>query len=142
MLKLLKAEDMVEPLTEFGRKRPIFGTGAGAILLAKEVTPPGQPGLGLMDMTVERNGYGRQVDSRMAEIAPESEFAQRTLAEIWRPCLFERPSFVTWDPDARVLATYQGDPVLVEEGRHLVATFHPGTRLATPGYTSLFLSKL
>src|ERR1700730_2110108 len=80
MLKLLKAEDMVEPLVEFGRRRPIFGTCAGAILLASEVSHPFQPGLGLMDISVERNAYGRQVDSRVAHIAPEADFEQRTRA--------------------------------------------------------------
>jgi 5'-phosphate synthase pdxT subunit len=141
MLKLLKAEDMVEPLVEFGRKRPIFGTCAGAILLASEVTHPFQPGLGLMDISVERNGYGRQVDSRIAHIAPEPDFEQRTHAGDLEAVFIRAPIIRHVGPEARVLASYQGDPVLVEEGRHLVATFHPEL-----GHDSriheLFLSKL
>jgi len=141
MLKLLKAEDMVEPLMEFGRKRPIFGTCAGAILLASEVTHPFQPGLGLMDISVERNGYGRQVDSRIAHIAPEPDFAQRTRAGDLEAVFIRAPIIRHVGPQARVLATYQGDPVLVEEGRHLVATFHPELGNDSRIH-ELFLSKL
>ncbi|MBV9304495.1 MAG: pyridoxal 5'-phosphate synthase glutaminase subunit PdxT, partial [Acidobacteriaceae bacterium] len=68
MLKLLDEENLFEPLKEFGEKKPIFGTCAGAILLASEVLSPAQRSLGLMDLTVERNAYGRQIDSRIAQI--------------------------------------------------------------------------
>jgi len=64
MLKLLNRENMVEPLAQFGHERPIFGTCAGAILMASEVTSPVQQSLHLMDIAVERNAYGRQIDSR------------------------------------------------------------------------------
>jgi len=141
MLKLLKAEDMVEPLVEFGRKRPIFGTCAGAILLASEVTHPFQPGLGLMDISVERNAYGRQIDSRVAHIAPEGEFEQRTHAGDLEAVFIRAPIIRHVGPQARVLATYQGDPVLVEDGRHLVATFHPELSRDSRVH-ELFLSKL
>jgi 5'-phosphate synthase pdxT subunit len=125
MLKLLNAEGMVEPLVEFGRKRPIFGTCAGAILLASEVTHPAQQSLGLMDLTVERNAYGRQIDSRVAQFAPELDFARRTHPGDLEAVFIRAPIIRRLGPNARVLATYQGDPVLVEQGRHLVATFHP-----------------
>ncbi len=68
MLKLLDLEGLFRPLMEFGKKKPIFGTCAGAILLATEVLSPRQASLGLMDLTVERNAYGRQIDSRIAQI--------------------------------------------------------------------------
>ena len=141
LLKLLKAGEMIEPLVEFGQKRPIFGTCAGAILLASEVTHPAQPGLRLMDISVERNAYGRQIDSRIAHIAPEADFEQRTHAGDLEAVFIRAPIIRHLGPQARVLAAYQGDPVLVEEGRHLVATFHPEL-----GHDSrvheLFLSKL
>ena len=66
MLKLLRDENLLEPLRQFGARRPIFGTCAGAILLAAHVTHPEQESLGLMDIDVERNAYGRQLDSRVA----------------------------------------------------------------------------
>ncbi len=68
MWKLLVEENLLEPLRKFGREKPIFGTCAGAILLANEVLNPSQDSLALMDMTVERNAYGRQIDSRIASL--------------------------------------------------------------------------
>jgi len=141
MLKLLNAENMMAPLVEFGRRHPIFGTCAGAILLAKEVTHPAQQSLELMDLTVERNGYGRQIDSRVAEIAPASEFEQRTHRGNLEAVFIRAPIIRRVGPDARVLATYQSDPVLVEQGRHLVATFHPELSSDSRVH-DLFLSKL
>src|SRR5262249_32633869 len=63
MLKLMRDEGLFEPLREFARTHPTFGTCAGVILMAGEVRSPAQPSLQLMDITVERNGYGRQIDS-------------------------------------------------------------------------------
>src|SRR5437879_936049 len=68
MLKLLEGEKLLEPLKFFGERKPIYGTCAGAILLAREVTRPPQQSLNLMDISVERNGYGRQLDSRIARV--------------------------------------------------------------------------
>ncbi len=141
MLKLLHVENLFEPLADFGRRRPIFGTCAGAILLAAEVTHPAQPSLGLMNLTVERNGYGRQIDSRVAHIAPEPEFADRTHSGDLEAVFIRAPIIRRVGPEAHVLATYQGDPVLVEQGRHLVATFHPELSSDSRVH-DLFLSKL
>src|SRR5277367_3932475 len=75
MLKLLDIENMTGAVRDFGGRKPIYGTCAGAILLAHEVTHPlgsryaGQRSLDLMDISVERNGYGRQIDSRIAKVA-------------------------------------------------------------------------
>jgi 5'-phosphate synthase pdxT subunit len=141
MLKLLDAEGMFEPLEEFGRRRPVFGTCAGAILMASDVTNPAQRSLKLMDLTVERNGYGRQIDSRVAQVSPAAEFEQRTHPGGLEAVFIRAPIIRRAGPDARVLATYQGDPVLVEQGRHLVATFHP--ELGSDARVhELFVSKL
>jgi 5'-phosphate synthase pdxT subunit len=141
MMKLLSAEGMVEPLIEFGRTRPIFGTCAGAILLASEVTHPAQQSLALMDLTVERNAYGRQIDSRVAQLTPEPDFAQRTHAGDLEAVFIRAPIIRHMGPGARVLAAYHGDPVLVEQGRHLVATFHPELSSDSRVH-ELFVSKL
>ena len=118
MLKLLDIENLFEPLREYGQKRPIFGTCAGAILMATEVLSPMQRSLGLMDLTVERNAYGRQLDSRVAHIdVPEDGQME---AVFIRALIIRKVG-----KDVKVLLTYQGDPVLVEQGRHMVATFHP-----------------
>jgi pyridoxal 5'-phosphate synthase pdxT subunit len=141
MMKLLNAEGMVEPLIEFGRTRPIFGTCAGAILLASQVTHPTQQSLALMDLTVERNAYGRQIDSRVAQLTPEPDFAQRTHAGDLEAVFIRAPIIRHIGPDARVLAAYHGDPVLVEQGRHLVSTFHPELSSDSRVH-ELFVSKL
>ncbi len=125
MLKLLRYEGLFDKLAEFGRERPVFGTCAGAILLAKEVSNPPQESLGLMDLAVERNAYGRQIDSRVREIEPTPDFAARTNAGKLEAVFIRAPIIRRTGPEAKVLATYEGDPVLVEQGRHLAATFHP-----------------
>lgn len=141
MLKLMNAEGMAQPLVEFGRTHPIFGTCAGAILLASEVTHPAQQSLGLMDLTVERNAYGRQIDSHVAHVTPEPDFTQRTQPGDLETVFIRAPIIRRVGAGARVLAAYQGDPVLVEQGRHLVATFHPELSHDSRVH-DLFISKL
>ena len=118
MLKLLDRESLFEPLREFGSRKPIFGTCAGAILLASKVENPEQVSLGLVDIAVQRNAYGRQLDSRVSRIEGEG-FG--TLEAVF----IRAPIIGKTGPGVHVLASYTGDPVLVEEGHHLVATFHP-----------------
>jgi 5'-phosphate synthase pdxT subunit len=125
MLKLLDFMELKEPLREFAREKPVFGTCAGAILLAKEVRNPEQESLGLVDLTVERNGYGRQVDSRVARIHPDGEFEERAGQGDMEAVFIRAPIIRRTGPQVTVLAQYDGDPVLVEQGKHLVATFHP-----------------
>lgn len=123
MLKLLHIENLFEPLKKFGEQKPIFGTCAGAILLANEVSNPKQESLCLMDITVERNAYGRQLDSRIVPLDPED---RERLAEPGIEAVFIRAPIIRRIGDGvKVLARYHNDPVLVEQGRHLVATFHP-----------------
>ncbi|HVX67369.1 MAG TPA: pyridoxal 5'-phosphate synthase glutaminase subunit PdxT, partial [Bryobacteraceae bacterium] len=76
MLRILQDEGLFEPLRRFGERRPIFGTCAGAILMAREVSHPVQASLGLVSLAVERNAYGRQLDSRIVTIEPEEVFAR------------------------------------------------------------------
>jgi len=125
MLKLLHYDRLFERLLEFGRGKPVFGTCAGAILLASDVSHPPQESLGLMDLSVERNAYGRQIDSRVADVDPEPDFANRTAPGKLEAVFIRAPIIRRAGAGATVLARYAGDPVLVEQGRHLVATFHP-----------------
>jgi 5'-phosphate synthase pdxT subunit len=141
MLKLLHAENLMEPLRDFGRRRPIFGTCAGAILLASEVSSPAQESLGLIDIGIERNAYGRQVDSRIASVTPETEFASRTSPGDMEAVFIRAPIIRRVGDGARVLVHYNGDPVLVEQGRHIVATFHPELSSDSRVH-ELFLQKL
>ena len=141
MLKLLHYDSLMDPLTRFGREKPIFGTCAGAILLASEVSHPSQESLALMNIEVERNAYGRQLDSRVARIAPEPEFEARSGRGQLEAVFIRAPIIRRVGPEAKVLARYGGDPVLVEQGQHLVATFHP--ELTTDSRVhAFFLEKL
>ena len=134
MLKLLEEENLLEPLRVFGAEKPIYGTCAGAILLANEVSHPAQPSLNLMDIAVERNAYGRQIDSRVARV--ETAEGSELEAVFIRAPIIRRVG-----SSARVLASYRGDPVWVEQGRHMVTTFHPELS-ADPRIHQHFLQKL
>jgi 5'-phosphate synthase pdxT subunit len=141
MLKLLNFMDLQEPLREFAREKPVFGTCAGAILLAKEVQNPSQESFGVVDLTVERNAYGRQLDSRVASVEPGAEFQRRAGAGNVEAVFIRAPIIRRTGPGVRILAQYEGDPVLVEQGKHLIATFHPELTQDTRVH-QLFLSKL
>jgi len=121
MLKFIEGEGLLEPLRKLHADgAALYGTCAGVILLAKEVTSPSQVSLGLLDVTVERNAYGRQVDSHTAE-EPCPELGPAPL-----PMVFIRaPIIRRTGPSVRVLARHRGEPVMVREGRILASTFHP-----------------
>src|SRR5260370_2674343 len=110
MLKLIEYGHMLKPLREFGETHPIFGTCAGAILLASEVTNPRQESLGLIDIGVERNGYGRQLDSRIARLQPAG--VEGGLEAV----LIRAPIIRRGGVQARVLARDKGEPVVEEPG--------------------------
>ena len=117
MLRLMDYFDLFEPLKAFGLQRPVFGTCAGAILMAHEVTSPAQKSLDLMDISVERNAYGRQLDSRIVEI--------ESAVGLVEAVFIRAPIIRRAGPGVEVLASYQGDAVLVKQGKHMAATFHP-----------------
>jgi 5'-phosphate synthase pdxT subunit len=141
MLKLLRREKLFEPLREFGQTRPIFGTCAGIILLASEVSHPKQESLGLMDLMVERNAYGRQINSTVSMIQPTPNFERRTDAGEMEAVFIRAPIIRRIGPEVNVLAGFRGDPVLVEDKLHLGATFHPELSKDVRVHR-LFLSKL
>ncbi|MDQ6708310.1 MAG: pyridoxal 5'-phosphate synthase glutaminase subunit PdxT, partial [Acidobacteriota bacterium] len=88
------------------------------------------------------NGYGRQIDSRVATLDPSADFENRTGGRGKLEAVFIRAPIIHGvGPDGRVLAEYQGKPVLVEQGRHLAATFHPELTSDLRVH-ELFLSKL
>lgn len=133
MLKLIEIEDLKEPLLRFAATKPMFGTCAGAILLAHSVSNPVQASLDVLDIDVQRNAYGRQLDSRIQQI----ETAEGSLEAVF----IRAPIIRRVGPNARVLAASGKDPVWVEEGRHMVTTFHPELS-ASPAIHRRFLSKI
>src|SRR5262249_22203111 len=103
--------------------RPILATCAGLILAARRVTSPQQRSFGWMDITVARNGWGRQVDSFEAAADATSML---TAGESPLPLVFIRaPRIVRVEADAEVLATLDGEPILIRQGNVTGATFHP-----------------
>lgn len=118
--KFFEAEPWEEAFRAFAASgRPLLGTCAGAIVLAKEVSNPPQPGLGLIDIGIARNAYGRQVDSFIAQIEAPSLGAPMPAVFIRAPRIFRV------GPGVEILGTHRGEPVLVRQGRVAAATFHP-----------------
>jgi 5'-phosphate synthase pdxT subunit len=121
MLKFLQEEGLLEPLADFCRSgRPVFGTCAGAILLAREVMSPAQASLDVIDMSIERNAYGRQIDSFIARI-DDAVPALRGVEAVF----IRAPRIRRVGPGVEVLMRHAGDPVLVRQGPVYAATFHP-----------------
>jgi pyridoxal 5'-phosphate synthase pdxT subunit len=119
MLKFLERHGLFEALGEFCRAKPAFGTCAGAILLAREVLNPPQRSLGLLDAVVERNAYGRQIDS--AILHAETKLGGEPLEMVF----IRAPRIVAVGPEIETLALREGAPTLVRQGALLAATFHP-----------------
>ena len=138
---LLEREGLWDELLEFAREKPILGTCAGAILLASDVSNPPQPSLAAMDMSVERNAYGRQVDSSIRTIEPEPEFAERTASGSLEAVFIRAPIIRSIGPQAKPLLRDGSEPILVEQGLHLAATFHPELTADTRLH-KLFLDKV
>ena len=99
--------------------RPVFGTCAGAILLAREVRNPPQRSLGVLDAVVERNAYGRQIDSSI--LFSDTKLPGEKLEMVF----IRAPRIVETGPDVEVLAQRDGMPTLVRQGKLMAATFHP-----------------
>jgi 5'-phosphate synthase pdxT subunit len=117
--KLARAGGLVEPVRERARTgMPILGTCAGMIVLATEVVG-GESLFSLLDATVRRNAYGRQVDSFEADVAVDG------IDHDVRGVFIRAPWIERVGDGVRVLATHEGRPVVVEQDRLLVASFHP-----------------
>jgi pyridoxal 5'-phosphate synthase pdxT subunit len=117
--KLATDYDLVEPL----RKRaetgmPILGTCAGMIVCAKRITDGGRPLLGIVDVTVRRNAYGRQVDSF------ETDLDVTGIGEM-HAVFIRAPWVEEVGPDVEILASHRDHPVVLREGNVTLASFHP-----------------
>lgn len=120
MLKLIDTFNLWDSLAENFAKKPVWGICAGAILIARKVTNPEQKSFALLPLTVERNGYGRQLDSHHAEINGY-------------PVSFIRaPVFTDVGKDAEILAQHQGAPVWIRAGKYSASAFHPELTLDFP----------
>jgi 5'-phosphate synthase pdxT subunit len=122
MLRLMDAAGLEPAIRAFhAAGRPVLGTCAGLILLASEVRNPAQRSLGLLDVTVARNAYGRQADSFEAPVEGAGPLAGAPLEAGY----IRAPRLERLGPGVEVLARQQGTPVLVREGNVLAGAFHP-----------------
>jgi len=118
-LKFLERDGFLASLQDFVRSKPTFGTCAGCILLATEVLHPAQSSLGVLKATVERNAYGRQIDSAIQ--TGDTQLPGGPLEMVY----IRAPRIVKTGEGVEVLAERDGFPVLVEQGHIMAATFHP-----------------
>lgn len=127
LTRLIDRGDLREPLRQFATENPVMGTCAGLIMLAQRLVgeKPGDYGvgtLGVLDCAVQRNGFGRQVDSFTADIP----LAQVNGSAAPYPAVFIRaPRITEIGPQVEVLASYGDEPVAIQQGHLLGLTFHP-----------------
>lgn len=126
--KLARRFGLMEPLHDFATKKPVWGTCAGMIFLAKEITSgtegKDQPLLGIMDIEVARNAFGRQVDS--FETGLEVSVFQNGDKRPFPAVFIRAPKLVAAKADARVIATLpDGTAVAAQQGHLLATSFHP-----------------
>ena len=119
MLRFFDRLGLFEPLRQFCLTHPVFGTCAGTILLAREVRNPAQRSLAILDAVVERNAYGRQIDSII--LSAETALDGGPLEMVF----IRAPRIIETGPEVEVLARRDGSPVLVRQGTVMAATFHP-----------------
>lgn len=119
-LKLLQENNLYDALhTCIKNGMPFLGTCAGAILLAKKVYSPEQPSLGAVDVSIERNAYGRQLASH---IVYGNTILKTTPMEMF---FIRAPRFRDLSPDVIVLADYQSEPTCVQQNSFILSAFHP-----------------
>lgn len=111
---------MRQPLLEFAEHKSVFGTCAGLILMSHEIEASSKKPLNLLDVAIERNAFGRQIDSFISPLLLDLEQPIRFNAFFIRA-----PQICRYGPEIEVLAEYKDHPVLVRQGRHLGACFHP-----------------
>jgi 5'-phosphate synthase pdxT subunit len=130
MLKFLERGNFFETLQAFAQQKPVFGTCAGAILLAKDVRNPIHPdqtqrSLGILDIAVERNAYGRQIDSAILNLETSLPGNAVEPAGTMETVFIRAPRILEVGPQVEVLAARDTFPVLVRSGNKMAATFHP-----------------
>jgi len=120
MLKLIERFDLWDVLSAQFKNKPVWGICAGSILMAETVLNPAQKSFSLLPMTVERNGYGRQIDSHFAKIAG------------YDISLIRAPVIKKVANDVEVKTAHENTPVWVQKGQYMATTFHPELTLDFP----------
>jgi len=121
MTRLIQANGLFEPLRAYAGSHSLMGTCAGLIMMAEKVDDARVTPLGLLPLTVERNRYGRQIHSFMAPV----ELAFDAGGAPFEAVFIRAPGIGEMGEGVEVLASHEGQPVMVRHRRHLGLTFHP-----------------
>jgi 5'-phosphate synthase pdxT subunit len=124
----MESTGLFPTLKVYAKHHPLFGTCAGLILMSQEIVESETTPLGLIDISVERNAFGRQIDSFRAEI--EVHFTPKNHQRL-SVFFIRAPRIRRVSSDVSILATFEGEPILVRQGHHLACTFHPELAGAT-----------
>ncbi|MGP4107787.1 pyridoxal 5'-phosphate synthase glutaminase subunit PdxT [Virgibacillus sp. L01] len=120
MRRLINSYDFFDAIQAFGKQgKPVFGTCAGLILMANEIEGQEDAHLGLMNMKVARNAFGRQVASFEADLKVEH------VGDDFNAVFIRAPYILKAGPEVEVLATYQERAVAARQGQYLCTAFHP-----------------
>jgi len=130
MLRLLKVYELEEVLEEVANKIPVWGICAGAILMASKLTGHTQKSFNLIDMTIERNAYGSQLDSFQDEVSG------------YEVSYIRAPKIISCEPTVEVMARQNENPVWLVQGNKMATTFHPELNLNTPSPMHKFFMEL
>lgn len=122
IMRQLNFIGMREKLVHFANYKPVFGTCAGLILMSQHIQDSNMNPLQILSVNVERNAFGRQIESFQVPVELHLEVNE---VKIFPAFFIRAPRIRTVNPSIEILATYQGEPVLVRQGLHLGATFHP-----------------
>ncbi len=120
--RFIKSQQIADPIKEFATKKPVWGTCAGMIMLATQVeNDPGLTPLGLLDITVDRNGYGRQFDS----FVDDGEFTVNGKNQKLEMVFIRAPKVSSIGEGVQVLGKCRKEPVIVQQGKVIATAFHP-----------------
>ena len=122
MSLLINTYNMFEPLVQFGMTNPVMGTCAGLILMAEVVNDDRIDPLGLIDIVIERNAYGRQIESSKQKV--EFVFSENHKIKL-STTLIRAPRITRISDDIKVLGEYNNSPIAILSGHHLGLSFHP-----------------
>lgn len=121
LTKLMREYDLYEPIREFSERYPVMGTCAGMIMIADQVDDHRVIPLGLIDISVNRNAYGRQINSFVARV--DTPFLGDSA--LFRAIFIRAPRIGRVGSDVEILSEYQGNPVMVRNKNILAVAFHP-----------------
>lgn len=125
MMRQMEFIDFFDSFREFTRTKPVFGTCAGLILMSDKILSDKMQPFHLLDITIERNAFGRQVESFETEVDYHENGSEKSKPQKLPAVFIRAPRIKQIGKDVQILATFQGEPVLVQQGPHLGATFHP-----------------